>query len=160
MLHSVFNDLCMYLNEHWLVYDSQTNTDKLPSSSAISSAGNSVWMNMFCVLDLGSSMAFTSVHIRTFYTLTRNLIPLLLILHPQLDLCAACLEQNYFQFSRPCGILICYPWAYTTELYEVLLTFFAGYYDGEWLVEWVCVWVACVVMCFLILQTLKLLCLG
>ena len=53
-------------------------------------------------------------------TSIRNLSPLLLILSPQLDVCAACLKQKYFQCYRPCRIQSGYHWAVTTELSELL----------------------------------------
>ena len=53
-MQSVLNDFCMYLTKHWSVYGSHTNTDTLLSSSsstAISSAGNSVCMNIILCLN-------------------------------------------------------------------------------------------------------------
>ena len=78
VLHSVVNDLCMYLTKHWSVYGSQTNTDTLPSSSssstAISSAGNSVWMNMFLHAWLGFLHGCCKCAHKRLYTPSRNLI--------------------------------------------------------------------------------------
>ena len=101
------------------------------ASTPISSAGNSVCMNVFCMLDLASFTSVTDVGTH-LCTPSRNLIPLLLILHYQLDLCAACLKQKCFQCSRPCRVLIGYPWTSTTELRELL----PDILFGDFLVQW------------------------
>ena len=97
-LHSVVNDLCMYLTKHWSKYGSQTNTDTLPSSSsftAISSAGNSVCMNMILHAWLGflhgcykcASLYTLLLEVRSWYPQWCYWMSPLLLLHCQLDLC-------------------------------------------------------------------------
>ena len=131
----------MHTTKHWSVYGSQTNTDTLPSSSsstAISSAGNSVCMNMFLYPWLGFLHGCCiSVHTYASYSHYRNFISTVHVSLSTGSWCCLTYKQKYFQCSSPYGIQNGYPWACTRHVCELLSDIlFCGFpVLWEWLVE-------------------------
>ena len=171
VLHSVFNDLCMYLTQHWSVYtyDCQTKNETLPSSlsslssssTTISCAGNFVCMNMFLHTWLGFLHGCCKCAYSPF-------------LRPReiwsLYCCWSLIVNRIFVLPAPSRSISSVPVHVELRIdihgkeqngfVSYFLTFFLWFSCfGEVACKvWVCVWVACVVMHFLFVQKLMFFC--